>query len=363
MRSTDQIRVLHLVGGKLLQGGTASVVRDLVAASDSSIANSIWVHRDCPEERDLLLVREGSSQVVNASIWGDLIGAVRDLRRLLRTIKQLGTGILHAHTRAGIFAGWLAHRFTGLPLIIHLHFLARHTWLYRFLIKTSGATAIYNSRRTAQHFSADLKTATIVNPTIQWPPTESLKESREPRIVAASALLPHKHLDVIVDASTLLADKGMIVETRIYGKTLNCQGAAYERGIIRACSGKPFITLDEWTRHWVRNLCTNDIFVHLGEPESFGLVMLEAFARGLRLVVLKETFLQELPGSLSSDGIYRSEDLSPVSVANAIQRALQSEVDGFSLYQRRSAIALKFSEGAAAEKVSSVYRTLDWGSL
>src|ERR1700736_442528 len=216
MHSTDQIRVLHLIGGKSFQGGTASVVRDLVEASSNDISNLIWVHRHSPDD-DLLFLREGSVEHVNRSISRDLYAAIVDLPRLLRTVREKNVDILHAHTRAGIFAGWLVRRFSRVPMLVHLHFLARHTWLYRFLIKTADAFVIYNSHRTARHFGADLKTATIINPTIQWP-SEVPRESSEPRIVAASALLPHKHLDVVVDSCTLLANKGTIVETRIYGK-------------------------------------------------------------------------------------------------------------------------------------------------
>lgn len=360
MRMPEEVRVLHLVGGRFFQGGTASVVRDLVRASSIETSNLIWIHRNCPDD-DLPFLRESCAEHLNKSITRDLCAALVDLPRLLRAVRERKVDIIHAHTRAGIFAAWLARRFCRVPTLIHLHFLARHKWLYRFLIKTADA-AIYNSHHTARHFGADLKTATIVNPTIRWP-VEGPEQSRKIRIIAASALLSHKHLDVVAEACTLLANTGMTIETRIYGKTPNCQVSAYEGAVLRAYGDKSFITFDEWNRDWIDSLRTSDIFVHLGEPESFGLVILEAFARGLRLVVLKETFLQELPGRLSSDGIYRSEDLSSASVAKAIRHALESDVSSISLQQERSMVALQFSSVTAAERVSAVYRMLHRGSL
>src|SRR5262249_26892063 len=156
---------------------------------------------------DLPFARESSAEFVSVSFASDLIGGFRDLLPILRAIKSLNITVLHAHTRLGIFAGWLVHHFSRVPLVVHLHFLARRTWLYGFLARTAAATVIYNSRLTARHYGADVARSHIVMPTVDWPESD-LPAMDAPRIVGASALYPHKHLDVVVGACTLLRNAG-----------------------------------------------------------------------------------------------------------------------------------------------------------
>jgi glycosyltransferase involved in cell wall biosynthesis len=357
MNPSNHVRVLHLVGGRRFQGGTASVVRDLVTATPAGVPNWIWVHRDCSEEVGLRFVRRGSSRIVSASIAGDFFGAIRDLPALLRTIKELQIAVLHAHTRLGIFAGWLAHQFSGAPLIIHLHFLAGHPSLYCLLIRTASATVIYNSDRTCQHFGGDLQVDNVIKPTLNWPTTE-LRESSTPRIVTASAIVPNKNVDVIIEACSALQDTEGPLSLFIYGLLPESIAPASQRKVIHKYGHLKFVTFVEWTRNWGDLLSTGDIFVHAGASESFGLTILEAFARGLKLVVPRPSFLQGLAPKIANTGIYYVSDVCVQNLASAIRTAMDDPVQTLHLRELRREIAPQFSKELAAQRVSSIYRSV-----
>jgi glycosyltransferase involved in cell wall biosynthesis len=240
---------------------------------------------------------------------------------------------------------------------VHLHFLAHRTWVYRFLIRTAKAAVIYNSRLTAEHYGANPERSHIIMPTLQWP-VACPPTSTTSRVVAASALYPNKHLDIVVAACIRLVDEGSRVEALIFGRTSNCRGGTFERGVIEVSSNQSFIKLEDWDLSWTEKLRDHDVFVHLGHPESFGLVTLEAFARGLRLVVLPNTFLDDLPEEMSMKGVHRSSSLSQHDVADAIRRALNDRIHALSLLRLRSGVRHEFSKSAAAEKVSAIYQSL-----
>ena len=356
MSATKQIRVLHLVGGRTFQGGTASVIRDIVDGPSDGVSHLIWVNREYSEE-SLPLVRKGSAKSVNESISSDLIGALWDLPALLGSVRKLSISILHAHSRLGIFTGWLAHQILRTPIVFHLHFLARHRWLYRFLIKTSGGNVIYNSRKTCQHYGDDPTTDYIIMPTMEWP-TVDLPEASIPRLVAASALVPNKHVDLIIEAGDSLAQTGHAINLVVFGLVPKEVAPASQREILQRYRDKRFVALADWTRDWAENLRSQDIFVHVGQPESFGLVMLEAFARGAKMVALRGTFFEELPREIATQGIYHAADLAAQDIATAILQAVNDHIDSRSLRQLRTSVASQFSKVAAIEKMTMIYRSI-----
>ena len=354
--SSEKVRVLHLLGGKSLEGGTASVVRDLVVANSRSLPNWIWVHRDCVEVPELPLVRKGSAEIVSAGILGDLFGALRDLPALIRTIKRLKITVLHAHSRQGIFAGWWAHQLTGKPLIVHLHFLAQRAWLYRWLIKTARAVPIYNSRRTCEHYGGNPNVDYIIMPTISWP-EDNLEESRTSRLVAASALVSNKNVDKIIDACGALQATRDAPNVVIYGLLPDETASSTQRAIVRKYRDFRYVTLVNWTRNWADLLRSADIFVHAGAIESFGLTILEAFARGVKVVVLRPSFLETFNSDAGRRGVYYS-GASVEELARAVQRALADPIDTHSLRESRRAVSDQFSKENAGKKVNAIYQSL-----
>ena len=194
-------------------------------------------------------------------------------------------------------------------------------------------------------------------PTLVWPEANP-PESKAPRVVAASALLPHKHLDIVIASCEKLISDGHKFGILICGKTKDGSGGSYEASAIEMARQREFIQLEPWASDWTSKLRDRDIFVHLGQPESFGLVVLEAFARGLRLVVLPRTFLDDLPEETSKAGIHPAKTLSSKDVAIAIKQALIDPVCTKELYRIRATLQDRFSPARAAEEISAIYRAM-----
>ena len=119
------------------------------------------------------------------------------------------------------------------------------------------------------------------------------------------------------------------------------------RGVTRYRKGlEPmFRTLEE--RGMVRRLghrddmaefyAALDLFICPSDEEAFGLVVLEAFAAGLPIVVTRTTGAVELIGS--TKGVYLVEPKNPGALAEAIQNALQKGSGEVDLEERRKILA------------------------
>lgn len=347
-----KISVLHVLCGLSADGGTGRVARDLATALPACRNSRVWVHREFPSN-DPIFIRQGSARRANAGIARDLFNALREVAPLMRAVRHQRVNILHAHSRVGIIAGWLAHQFTGVPLVLHFHFLATRVWLYRLLLHTSCGAAVYNSPKTMTHYGA--RHGTVIFPSISWPEDE-LRPSEARRLVATSSLVPAKNIPVLIGAVGELGDRGSPLACCIYGASVT--PSAYERELLQLCRRTSGVTVEQWADTWQRSLHSNDIFVHLGHPEAFGISLLEAFAAGLKIVVLPETFLDMLPPPVDGCGVYRAAELSPTAVADAIIQALNDPIEYQQLRSVRSEMREAFSTASASAKTQSVYDTL-----
>ena len=98
--------------------------------------------------------------------------------------------------------------------------------------------------------------------------------------------------------------------------------------------------------------------MHLGQPEGFGIVMLEAFAAGCRLVVLPDTFLDDLPEPLREQGIERARSLAIDDVAAALAASLRSGCPRPGLWASRQTLAPQFSVEQMSDTLAAACRKL-----
>src|SRR5436309_1189124 len=168
--SPEPITVLHLVGGLEWRGGCARVVEKLAWTRIPGVNHCVWMHCDYkPATGELLFITKGRATNLNTGLVPDLLAVLQEFGPIFRWARGRDRLVLHAHSRAGIFAASLVHWLTGARLIIHLHFLARRPWLYRCLQRLFSAKMIYNSKRTCLHYGGDPHTASIFVPSITWP--------------------------------------------------------------------------------------------------------------------------------------------------------------------------------------------------
>jgi glycosyltransferase involved in cell wall biosynthesis len=116
--------------------------------------------------------------------------------------------------------------------------------------------------------------------------------------------------------------------------------------------------LHKWDEHWAEHLAATDIFVHLGQPESFGMVILEAFARGCKLIVLPDTFLDDLPPPSGKSGVFRLDELTVDSVVKEMERAMFDPRQASDFWELRSKVSVLFSAEGARTKLARIYSWL-----
>lgn len=352
--SVAGVNVLHMLGGTKLEGGTASVVTRLARLKLDGVTQRVWMHRDfVPAKDEEAFVRAGTATQVNGSAFHDALSGWREALALAAWLKREGRVVLHAHSRVGLVAASLAGRWTRSPVVLHAHFLPARPWIYHGLRRHSHAEWIYNSPKTCRHFGGVPERSFILFPDVDWPGAPPRSGSGRLRFVAAGAFVPGKHLEVLIAAFRRWRAAGGVAELALFGHSSTPTMPEYQRAIEAACVGDAAVTLHPWFPNWAESLTGSDIFVHLGAPESFGLVILEAFARGCSLVVLPGTFLDELPARMGQDGVFRAANLDTASVAAALTQAAGATPG--SLWATRRAAQGVFCMAEQAGRLSSLY--------
>lgn len=352
--SADGVKVLHVLGGTKLEGGTANVVTRLAQLRLDGVTQRIWMHREfVPSVAGERFVCAGMATQVNGSIFHDALAGWREARRISAWLKREGRVVLHAHSRVGMVAASLAGRWTHTPVVLHAHFLPTRPWIYHRLCRHGGAEWVFNSPKTCRHFSAVPEQSFILYPDVDWPDAPPRPGGGRLRFVAAGAFVPGKHLDVLVAAFRRWRAAGGEAELALFGHSSAPANPAHQRAIESACAGDAAIALHSWSADWTQSLTDRDIFVHLGEPESFGLVILEAFARGGRVVVLPGTFLDELPAPHGEAGVFRAAKLDAESVSAALAQA--AGASAASHWPQRRAVQGFFCMAQHAGRLSSFY--------
>jgi glycosyltransferase involved in cell wall biosynthesis len=240
------------------------------------------------------------------------------------------------------------HILCGAPVLVHVHSLGRKKFLNRLVWRLARATVIFNSRLTCRHFGQALEMAHIHTPTIRWP---SRPEPGEGRLVACGAIQAIKNIHLIIEAFNAAGD-GAPQTLHIYGLSPDPFEPHYQERIIALAKENPRIFLHNWDERWSEHLGYTDLFIHASRLESFGIVMLEAFAKGCRMVVPHDTFLDDL----TQEGVYCA-DLTAESLAMAVRRA-SSFKQPSSLWETRRIFEKQFAIETTREQLGAILRPI-----
>lgn len=350
--------VLHVVGGVYSMGGISAFVETVAAVENPGLRQSVWVH---PGYRSLTsgsidFVRCGRAELRSCGLFRELIDTVPEALALARWLRANRGAIIHAHTRLGIFATSLVPRRLRSRSFHHFHALVGKTSLYRFLWNFSGSTPVFNSALTCRHLGFAPENSAIVHPPIQWPdlPSNTLPRTGV-RFVASGRFVSSKNFPAVIRAFSQLGRTG--AELHLYGGNPDplAQRSGDEREVREWAKRVSGVCLHDYDPEWVRSLSPDDVFIHMGRPESFGMVILEAFARGCRLVVLDGTFLDFLPPPLSIQGIFRCQDPVETTIRHEMQSAVADEVSGNLRFTNRLVLKDSFSPRRIAEQLAALY--------
>ncbi|HEY3857315.1 MAG TPA: glycosyltransferase [Verrucomicrobiae bacterium] len=336
--------ILHLVGGDFALGGLMSFVRDITREPLPGFDQFVWKYRKYPRENSAI-VSLGWSKNAERSIPGDVMGAVLDVIPLYFWLRKRRVMIFHAHSRLGLLLSAIVGLVRSIPVISTVHAQRRHTGMYRVLWRLTGATVVFNSRATCLHYGYAPDAAHILTPTIRWP---GPPQAGGGRFVVSSHIVRLKNIHLIVTAFLEMAQDGQSLH--IYGFSPDVPEPDYQEEIARLAKPHPNIRLHQWNPQWADSLCEDDIFVHAAEGEAFGIVMLEAYSRGCRMVVPMGTFLEDLPCA----GVFRSPpDSSDLAKTMAEAFAFPTSVN---LWQQRQPMASQFSINDTRQAHIEIYK-------
>lgn len=353
------MKVLHVVGGLAEQGGVFSVVTALASQPHSRTSHEVWMHRHfIPGDWACAYRRQGIVKSVTGTILHDVVGAIFEAIPLWRYVKQNKPMVLHAHSRLGMIAASLVSQLTTVPLVVHVHVLARHRSLYQWLWKQTQPVLVFNSDKTCRHYGFDPCSSIVVYPSIHWPATPASVSANNQRLVSAGLYVPSKQFAHTLNAVITLSGQGLPVSCIIFGKQDNPVDATCTNHLQDLSRNKQYITLAPWSGAWTDELMASDVFVHMGSPESFGIVILEAFARGLQLVIRENTFIDSLPEPHRTSGIFRVQSLSGESLLEQIQLALHCSIPASELWQARREVAPQFDPSQMSRRLTDIYRSL-----
>lgn len=351
MMTESPLTALHVVGGNDPRGGVMSFVQQMASVPVPGVRHLVWKSRDFQHQNPALFVCEGRVRLIDVSVVRDFLGAMRDFGPLRRWMKGREKDLLLcAHSRMGIILTAALQRFTGVPGLIHLHARAGRPWFYRKL--RQRLPMVFNSTRTCLHYGFNPKMEPVVPPTIPWPQ----KTNRLPgpaRFAACGAFVPAKNFDLIIDAFGRLADATHALV--IWGASDLPVDPLHQRHLVGRAAENSQIQIRPWSFNWLQELGEQDIFLHLPRSEGFGIVVLEAFAAGCRLVVPEGTFLDELPEPAASAGIFRCRSLEAEEVAMQMKAATKSSFMPGDLWRIRSGLEKQFGAESNAVRLAQIY--------
>jgi glycosyltransferase involved in cell wall biosynthesis len=352
--STKEKTVLHVVGGVERGGGVMRVAIDLAHAPVICTRSYVWKSSQFEVAGgDDVFVLEGKAGRTDLSLGSDLKGALQDLLPLLRWSRGRKNMVLHAHSRMGIFISFFARLLTGFPVVIHFHALWQRKWLYRRILKLTNAEPVFNSAMTCRYFGFDPAQSVVLMPTVQWPSKPALHGTQD-QFISAGSFVGWKNLDLIIRAFN---DRRGDPKARLvlFGRSDRPVRPSDQDYILALTHTNQSIAVEDYDACWADRLSDKDVFVHAATDEPFGIVILEAFAKGCRCVVPEGTFLDDLPEPYRSRGVYRFRSMDEMALSQQMEMALSERQSAEGLWNLRRMVAAQFSINKAALKLSTVY--------
>jgi len=362
------VRVLHLINGEHYSG--AERVQDLLAARLPEFGFRVGFACMKPD-RFPALRRTQEAPLYDAAMRGRF--DVRPLANLRAIVRSEGYRILHAHTPRTLMVGRLLAKWTGVPLVYHVHSPASrdstHRWRNRVnatlerisLCGAAGLIAV--SESLGRHMRAlGLAGDTISVVPNGVPVPADVPVRREPSgawtLGTVALLRPRKGTEVLIDALALLRGQGREVRLRVVGPF---ETEDYQTRLLERVASHRLQDAVDWvgfTREVNAELARMDLFVL---PSLFGeglpMVVLEAMAAGVPVV---GTWVEGVPEAVRDgvDGVL-AQPGDAADLAAAIGRVVDGSLNWTALRRNaRLRQAERFSDRSMAAGVAAVYQRI-----
>lgn len=369
-----EIRVLHVINGEHYAG--AERVQDLLAAELPGYRVSVGFA--CLKKGKFVEARRcGDAPVHSIEMKGRF--DLRAVWRLVQVIRRGGYQILHSHGPRSALVAALASKWTGIPLVHHVHSPTTRDTTNRLRCRLNATVERLAFRQSkalvavSESLGRYLVDRGVAEEKIQVVPngvphrsqadaadraeTDVTRATGRACTLGVVALFrPRKGLEVLLQALAELRRQGFDVRLRAVG---GFETSEYESEIKGLCSRLGVESAVDWvgfTRDVESEMRRFDLFVL---PSLFGegmpMVVLEAMAQGLPVVATAVEGVPEVIRDGREGVVVAPGDAA--ALAAGIVRILNGSIDAAQL--GRNALKRhdeKFSEKAMAEAVAGVYR-------
>lgn len=269
------------------------------------------------EKLDLLTGHDGLS-VVPVPVWGVWVPFAA--RRIEREIARFQPQLMHAHmSRATSFGGTIRARL-GIPLTSTLHNYVKLKY-YVNVDRYIATTEDLRQHLVNHGISPDCIELLSYFTHLKAIESVAPESFADPVFVAYGRMVEKKGFDVLLHAFARLRENGVVARLIIGGD-------GEERDSLHALTRELGLSSDVEFAGWINDISAfldrGSIFVLPSLDEPFGIVVIEAMARGKPIVSTRTQGPREV---LNDDIAYLAEVGDAESLAVAMQRAAEDERD------------------------------------
>ncbi|MCU0858852.1 MAG: glycosyltransferase [Pontiellaceae bacterium] len=249
--------------------------------------------------------------------------------RIATLIRRFQPEIVHTQLKRAAWHGGRGAHLAGVPVVSKLHNYVKLN-RYKYVHTLIGTTE--DQRQHALQFGWPENRLAVIPNFSCIPPAEQARkpEQRPLRLLSYGRYVHKKGFDVLLRAFKRLLDSGVDAELTIGGsgpESEVLQALARELGIAEK------VQLGVWIDDVTAALDQADVFILPSRDEPFGIVMLEAMARGLPIVTTRTQGPSQV---LTENNAYFADIDSDSQLAGALQ-AVAKDPD---LAGRKAAAAL-----------------------
>lgn len=267
--------------------------------------------------------------------WWDPIAPGR-IRQLAR---KFNADIIHSHLARATYLA--ARAKSGVPLIASLHNYGKSRY-YRMADRYITIT-----RDGARHLQAMAITPdkiTVIPNFSRIPAVTKPAKNRHdpPKLLAYGRFVDKKGFADLIAAMALLKERGIAFTLQLGGDgELNAQ----LRSQVKAHGLSDRVIFTGWLNDVAAELDCCDLFVLPSRSEPFGIVALEAMARGVPIITTRTEGPSEV---LAEDAAYFTPIGDPVGMANSIGKALSNPEQR---YEKAAAALSLYNKQYTSEQV------------
>ena len=294
-------------------------------------------------------------QVSNLQVETVKVGGEYDFLapgRIAKLIREFNPEIVHTQLkRAAWHGGRAAHR-VGVPVVSKLHNYVQLD-RYRYVHTLIGTTEDQRQHALKLNWPKDRVTV-IPNFSRVLP----VKEARTPqlnplKLLSYGRYVHKKGFDVLLRAMKGLVDTGVDVQLKIGGSGVELESLVALAGELDISDR---VSLGVWIEDVTIALDQADVFVLPSRDEPFGIVMLEAMARGLPIVTTRTQGPSQV---LTDDSAY----FAAIDATDELSNALRQIAEHPGRAKEKADTALKlyrttYHEDAVLPRLEELYRSV-----